>query len=184
MNQFDNAKDYYQILGADETTSHRDIERLYKRLAARHHPDRGGTEENMKSLNEAYRVLKDEALRRDYDSKRHAPREMPFVPTASPTAADVGTFGQGLSALMCLLVGLFLLFLVRFQWIWFLWPLAILAFLVLVFGVLLSHAALHSFSLSLSSPNPLRRYRVLRETAFWLVISGGLYGIYLLFTAV
>jgi hypothetical protein len=184
MSQFDSDKDYYQILGADETTSHRDIERLYKRLASRHHPDRGGTEERMKSLNEAYRVLKDESLRRDYNSKRRVPREAPFVPVAAPTAQHVGMYGQGLSALLCLLVGLFLLFLVRFQWIWFLWPLAILAFFVIVFGVWLAHAAMLSFRLSLPASNLLHRYRFFPEVMFWLAVVGGVCGIYLLFTSV
>ncbi|MCU1265731.1 MAG: DnaJ subfamily er 3 [Acidobacteria bacterium] len=188
MSQFGPGKDYYQILGADENTSRRDIERLYKRLASRHHPDRGGTEEKMKSLNEAYRVLKDEALRRDYDSTRRVPKRgannETFVPETSPTAQDVGTTGQGLSALLCLLVGLFLLFLVRFQWIWFLWPLAILAFFVIAFGVLLAHAAMLSFTTALPNSNLLRRYRLLPKAAFWLAVIGGIYGIYLLFTAV
>jgi len=116
MAEFNSDKDYYEILGADEAASRRDIERLYKRLAARHHPDRGGSEEQMKSLNEAYRVLKDQAMRGDYDTQRRrrplAPR---LVPVVSPTAQDVGMFGQGLSALLCLLLGLFLLLLVRFQ---------------------------------------------------------------------
>jgi hypothetical protein len=184
MSEFDSNKDYYQILGADETTSRRDIERLYKRLASRHHPDRGGTEETMKSLNEAYRVLKDESLRRDYNSNRRVSREAPFVPVASPTAQDVGMHGQGLSAILCLLVGLFLLFLVRFQWIWFLWPLAILAFFVIVFGLWLAHAAMLSFTLSLPASNLLHRHRLLPEAMFCLAVVGGVYGIYLLFTAV
>jgi curved DNA-binding protein CbpA len=184
MSQFDSDKDYYQILGADETMSRRDIERLYKRLASRHHPDRGGSDERMKSLNEAYRVLKDESLRRDYDSKRRVPQKGPFVAVASPTAQDVGMSGQGLSALFCLLVGLFLLCLVRFQWIWFLWPLAILASFVIAFGVLLAHAAMLSFTSSMPTSNLLRRYWVLPEAVFWLAVAGGVFGIYLLFTAV
>ena len=55
MSQFDASKDYYAILGADENSSPRDIERLYKRLARKRHPDRGGTDDEMKVLNEAYR---------------------------------------------------------------------------------------------------------------------------------
>jgi hypothetical protein len=184
MGQFDSDKDYYEVLGADESTSGRDIDRLYKRLASQHHPDRGGTEEHMKTLNEAYRVLKDESLRRDYDAKRMTPQTVPSVPLTAPTARDVGMFGQGLSALFCLLLGFFLLFLVRFQWMWFLWPLAILAFLVLAFGVLLAHAAMLSFTWSLPTTNPLHRHKLLPETMFWLVVFGGAYGIYLLFTAV
>jgi hypothetical protein len=185
MSEFNPDKDYYETLGADETASRRDIERLYKRLASRHHPDRGGSEEAMKSLNEAYGVLKDASMRRDYDSqRRRPPRAVPVVPVSAPTAWDVGIFGQGLSALLCLLLGLFLLFLVRFQWIWFLWPLAILAFFVIVFGVLLAHAAMLSFNASLPKSNLLRRHTAVQETLFWIMVGGGGYGVYLLFTVV
>jgi hypothetical protein len=184
MNQFDANKDYYGVLGADQTASRRDIERLYRRLASRHHPDRGGSEEQMKTLNEAYRVLRDESVRRDYDSQRHPRPATPFVPVSAPPAQDIGVFGQGLSALLCLFLGFFLLFLVRFQWIWFLWPLAILAFFVLAFGVLLAHAAVLSFTTTLSDSNLLHRHKVLPETLFWVTILGAIYGIYLLFTAV
>ena len=73
MSEFDTRKDYYAVLGADETTTRSEIERLYKRLAARRHPDKGGTEEEMKSLNEAYRVLKDPHTRNEYDAKTATP---------------------------------------------------------------------------------------------------------------
>ena len=43
MSHPDVEKDYYSILGAGETASPDEIERLYKRLAKRHHPDRGGS---------------------------------------------------------------------------------------------------------------------------------------------
>jgi len=188
MSQRESENDYYATLGADQSASRKEIERLYKRLAARHHPDRGGSEAEMKSLNEAYRVLRDEATRRAYDGqrddRRRRPQEASFVPVATPTAQDVGMFGQGLSALLCLLFGFFLLFLVRFQWIWFLWPLAILAFLVIVFGVLLSPAAMLSFKNSLSTSNPLRRHTLIWEALFWTTVGSAGYGVYLLFTAV
>ena len=187
MNQFESKKDYYGILGCDQDASRRDIERRYKRLAARHHPDRGGNEDEMKSLNEAYAVLKDDAARRDYDSyydsQRGKPYEASFTPVSAPTARDVGAYGQSLSALLCLFSGLFLLFLVRFQWIWFLWPLAILAVFVIAFGILLAHGAMLSFNESLASSNPVRRHIYLQEVIFWSIVGGSGYGIYLLLTA-
>ena len=73
MSQFDSRKDYYAVLGAEEDASRSDIDRHYKRLAAHLHPDRGGSEEEMKSLNEAYGILKDETTRRDYDDQRQKP---------------------------------------------------------------------------------------------------------------
>jgi hypothetical protein len=184
MSEFSSETDYYQILGARESDSRRELERQYKRLAARRHPDKGGSEEEMKSLNEAYRVLRDEETRRQYDAQRHVPRPTAFVPTSSPPAQDVGVFGHGLSALLCLLVGLFLLFLVRFQWIWFLWPLAILAVFVICFGVIMARGAMRAMNESLPQSSRLRRHTGLQEVMFWSLVAGSGYGVYLLLTSV
>lgn len=182
MSQFDSHKDYYQILGATERTSPRDLERLYKRMAARHHPDRGGSEEEMKSLNEAYSVLRNKETRHGYDAQRVKPA-VAFVPVSSPVAQDVGFLGQGLSAFFCLLIGLFLLFLVRFQWIWFLWPLAILAVLVILLGIMMARSAVRALNSSLPVSNRFRRYTRVQEVIFWSVVIGGAYGVYLVLTA-
>ena len=42
MNDEGRQKDYYSLLGARDTATREEIERLYKRLAQQHHPDRGG----------------------------------------------------------------------------------------------------------------------------------------------
>ena len=73
MSQFDSNKDYYGVLGVDKDAFRVDIDRQYKRQAAKHHPDCGGNEERMKSLNEAYGILKDTSLRTAYDAKRRRP---------------------------------------------------------------------------------------------------------------
>src|SRR5947209_18052105 len=70
MKDSETGKDYYTILGAGEREAREEIERRYKRLAQRHHPDRGGDEEEMKSINEAWHVLGDANARRDYDVTR------------------------------------------------------------------------------------------------------------------
>jgi len=179
MNQFDTNKDYYGVLGVDKDASQRDIDRQYKRQASTHHPDRGGNEEQMKSVNEAYGVLKDATLRRAYDESRTktTPRFTDFVPDPTPTARDVGVLGQCLSALLCLLTGLFLLFLVRFQWIDFLWPLAIVALIMVGFGVLLARSAMVTLNDSLPITNRLKRHTKLQELAFWTVVVISGYGI-------
>jgi DnaJ domain len=182
MSQFDSNKDYYGVLGVDKHASQREIDREYKRQAAKHHPDRGGNEEQMKSVNEAYSVLKDATLRRAYDDSqttttthvRHS------VPVSTPAARDVGVLGHVLSASLCLLAGLFLLLLVRIQWIWFLWPLAILAVFVVGFGVLLARSAMVAVNDSLPVTNRLKRHTKLQEVAFWAVIVTTGYGIYVL----
>src|SRR5829696_6522480 len=119
MSQFDSNKDYYGVLGVDKDAAQAEIYRQYKREAAKHHPDRGGSEERMKSLNEAYGVLKDKTRRTAYDAQRQPITAQHFTPVSRPTARDVGVMGQGLSAFLCLFGGLFLLLLVRFQWFWF-----------------------------------------------------------------
>jgi hypothetical protein len=182
MNQFDSNKDYYGVLGVDKHASQGEIDREYKRQAARHHPDRGGNEERMKSVNEAYGVLKNTRLRREYDDSRPTTtrRASDFVPVSTPTARDVGVLGHVLSATLCLIAGLFLLLLVRFQWIWFLWPLAILAVFVVGFGVLLARSAMVAVNDSLPVTNRLKRHTKLQEVAFWTVIVTTGYGLYLL----
>ncbi|HEX6043502.1 MAG TPA: DnaJ domain-containing protein [Pyrinomonadaceae bacterium] len=181
MNQFDSNKDYYAVLGIDKDASQVDIDRNYKRQASKHHPDRGGSEERMKSLNEAYGVLKDRNSRYAYDAARR-PRagSHGFGPVTTPTARDTGAFGHCLSAGLCLIAGLFLLLLVRFQWIWFLWPLAILAVFVVGFGVLLARSAMVKVNESLPVTNRLKKHTKLQEVAFWTVIITSGYGLYLL----
>lgn len=182
MSELDSSKDYYAILGADEGTTKRDLERLYKRKAAQSHPDRGGSEEEMKSLNEAYHVLKDETSRREYDLKRLQPRAVAAERGSAPAAKDIGLFGHFLSAFLCLLLGLFLLLLVRVQWFWFLWPLVILAALVILFGVLMAHSAMIAASDSLPINSLIRRHRPAQEAMFWSAVAIAGYGLYLLLT--
>ena len=184
MSQFDTGKDYYAILGADESIPQSQIDRLYKRLAAKRHPDKGGTEEDMKSLNEAYRVLKNVQVRREYDAERLKVAEPGFVPSAAPAAQDVGLMGHGLSAFFCLLIGMFLLFLVRVQWIWFLWPLAILAVFVIGFGVLMARSYVRAMNASLPVSNRLRKHTRLQEALFWSAVVVAGYGVYRLWTAI
>lgn len=170
------------MLGASEDASPREIERLYKRLAHQRHPDRGGSEEEMKVLNEAYQVLHDEATRDEYDSQRRRPVARASAVHVTPAARDVGVYGQLLSALLCLLLGLMLLFLVHFNGLWFLWPLSILASGVVFFGVVIAHSAMTNARRSFAPQHPARRFRVVQEVAFWSLTCAGGYGIYLILT--
>jgi curved DNA-binding protein CbpA len=184
LSQFDPKKNYYEVLGADDNASRRDIERLYRRLAHRRHPDRGGSEDEMKALNEAYTVLHDDATRKDYDKQRKQPVAPAPDINSAPAAREVGVYGQGLSALLCLAAGLMLLLLVRFNGLWFLWPLAILAMGVMLFGVLIAHSAVRNARESLRASHPVRRFRAAQELAFWTIVVGAVYGLYLILTAV
>lgn len=191
MAQFDANKDYYSTLGAEMDSTPGEIERLYKRLAVRHHPDRGGCEEEMKALNEAYGVLKDADTRRAYDAERQGyededeyDSDEDYTPHSSPSATADAVSGQFVSAVLCLAAGLFLLLLVRFQWMWFLWPMVILAALVILFGVLMAHGAMLSIREQYDAKHPAHRYTGLQEAAFWSLVCVGGYGVYLVMTAV
>ena len=138
----------------------------------------------MKALNEAYQVLHDEAKRKEYDSQRIAVVTRPGTIHVAPAVLDVGVYGQLLSALLCMLVGLIFLFLVRFNGLWFLWPLSILAMGVVLFGVIIAHAAMTNARELFAAQHPARRFRVLQEIAFWSLIGVGGYGVYLVLTTI
>jgi hypothetical protein len=184
LNRLHTNKNYYEVLGASASATPREIERLYKRLAHQHHPDRGGSEEEMKTLNEAYRILHDETSRKAYDSLQRQPVAKPAAVNVTPTARDVGLSGQMLSAVLCLLAGLMLLFMVRFNGLWFLWPLSILAGGVILFGVIMAHTALVNARESFAAHYPVLRLRLVSEIAFWSLVGAAVYGVYLVLTTI
>jgi curved DNA-binding protein CbpA len=181
VSHYDSSKDYYSILGAQQDASPGDIERLYKRLAVQHHPDRGGDEEEMKSLNEAYGVLRDKDTRRVYDAERlQAASDESDVATTIHTSSPLevsAAAGQSLGAILFIGAGLVLALLVRFQWIWFLWPLAVLAVCLVTVGLIMAHGALRRIE---NQHRASRRwFGTALEVAFWVVVVGGGYGVYL-----
>lgn len=48
----------FRLLGLSPSATWEDIERAYRQKAKVHHPDRGGDEDAMRALNEAYQLLK------------------------------------------------------------------------------------------------------------------------------
>ncbi len=58
---------YYDTLGVKKDASADDIKKAFRRLARKHHPDKGGDEEKFKDVNEAYEVLSDTEKRAQYD---------------------------------------------------------------------------------------------------------------------
>tara|TARA_R110002050_G_scaffold290748_2_gene444603 strand:+ start:3212 stop:4159 length:948 start_codon:yes stop_codon:yes gene_type:complete len=67
-----NYKDYYKILGVKKDASAKDIKKAYRKLAAKHHPDKNPddklAEEKFKEINEANEVLSDREKREKYDT--------------------------------------------------------------------------------------------------------------------
>ena len=65
-------QDYYQSLGVDRTASIQQIKAAYRKMAMKHHPDRGGSHAGMVRINEAWHVLSDPELRIQYDQQLHS----------------------------------------------------------------------------------------------------------------
>ncbi|MGI5243988.1 DnaJ C-terminal domain-containing protein [Dactylosporangium sp. CA-139066] len=66
-------RDPYEVLGVARGAGRDEIQRAYRRLARRHHPDvsaEPGAEERFKEITAAYRVLADPRRRREYDATR------------------------------------------------------------------------------------------------------------------
>jgi len=61
--------DFYALLTVSAKASSVDIKTKYRQLSLKYHPDYGGSTEKMMELNEAYRVLSNPLLRREYDQK-------------------------------------------------------------------------------------------------------------------
>lgn len=59
--------DYYEILGVPRTASEKDIKTAFRKLAAKHHPDKGGDHKKFTELNEAYQTLTDPKKKQMYD---------------------------------------------------------------------------------------------------------------------
>ncbi len=62
------AKNYYDILGIEKKATKEDIKKAFRKLAQKHHPDKGGDEAKFKEITEAYATLADDKKRREYDS--------------------------------------------------------------------------------------------------------------------
>ena len=60
-------KDYYEVLGVPRTAPEADIKKAFRKLARKHHPDAGGSEERFKEVNQAYETLSDPEKRGQYD---------------------------------------------------------------------------------------------------------------------
>ena len=71
--------DFYEILGIETQASSAEVKRAYRDIARQYHPDKNpndsAAEEVFKSAAEAYRVLSDEKLRRQYDRTKKEKEE-------------------------------------------------------------------------------------------------------------
>jgi len=59
--------DYYKILGLSKGCSANDIRKAYRKMAMKHHPDKGGNPDKFKEITKAHEVLSNEEKRENYD---------------------------------------------------------------------------------------------------------------------
>ena len=66
--------DYYAILGVPASATQEEIKKAYRKLAAKHHPDKNPSDpkaaDKFKSISEAYQTLGDAEKRTQYDEMR------------------------------------------------------------------------------------------------------------------
>ena len=60
--------DHYQTLGVGKDASQQEIKKAFRKLAMKHHPDKGGDENEFKKVQAAYDTLSDPEKRAQYDN--------------------------------------------------------------------------------------------------------------------
>lgn len=85
-------RDYYEVLGVSRTALDEEIQKAYRKLAFKHHPDRNPgdseAEEKFKEAAQAYEVLSDTDKRRHYDRYGH---DTPFRQQSARNPNDAFT---------------------------------------------------------------------------------------------
>ena len=94
------AKDFYQVLGVQDSASQDDIKKAYRRLAKQYHPDANpnntAAAERFKEVSEAHATLSDPEKRKQYDQMRRlgAFDGMPRRPSTAGASRGRGPGGM------------------------------------------------------------------------------------------
>lgn len=86
----------YETLDIPKKASPAEVKRAYRRKAKQHHPDKGGSGEDMSRVNHAYAVLSDETRRAAYDSTGTDTQSPSGDAAAHSLLAQI--FAQGISS--------------------------------------------------------------------------------------
>lgn len=94
MQNLQNFRDYYEILGVPKEATSEEIKKVYRRLARQYHPDLNpgnkAAEEKFKDIGEAYEVLSDAAKRAQYDQFSRYWKQKGFVGKQTPKGKQWG----------------------------------------------------------------------------------------------
>jgi DnaJ-class molecular chaperone len=88
---------HYETLGVSETASQEEIKKAYRKLATKHHPDKGGDTATFQKIAAAYETVGDQNKRAQYDAQRQGGHSGGFDPFAQ--AAAMGQEWQDVSAM-------------------------------------------------------------------------------------
>merc|ERR1719316_1173618 len=58
---------FYKLLEVEKNAGEAEIKKAYRKMAVKHHPDKGGDPEKFKEITRAYEVLGDSEKRSKYD---------------------------------------------------------------------------------------------------------------------
>ena len=102
MQNLQNFRDYYEILGITKDATGEEIKKVYRRLARQYHPDLNPgnkeAEEKFKDIGEAYEVLSDVARRSQYDQFSRYWKQKGFVNNKAPKAKTWAGASNGRSS--------------------------------------------------------------------------------------
>ena len=95
------SKDYYKVLGVEKNASQDEVKRAFRKLAHEHHPDKGGSADKFKEVNEAYQTLSDDQKRAQYDQFGSAGPQAGFGQDGGFGGFDFSNFSQGFNGAEC-----------------------------------------------------------------------------------
>src|SRR5580698_5218686 len=96
-------KDFYAVLGVSASATQDEIKKQYRKLAAKHHPDKNRDDpkaaDRFKEISEAYQVLGNAEKRKQYDQMRQLGAFGGFSGGSRPNtgASNAGGFAGGRS---------------------------------------------------------------------------------------
>lgn len=83
-------KNLYDVLAVTKDATAEQIKKAYRKLAMKHHPDKGGDEKEFKDIAKAYGVLSDEDKRKRYDETGQVEEERdPFNEILASFVSDL-----------------------------------------------------------------------------------------------
>ena len=86
--------DHYQTLGVSPQADTKEIKKAFRKLASKHHPDKGGDADKFKELQQAYEVLSDPQKRQQYDNPNPFQNGDPFSQGGFNFRGDFGDVFQ------------------------------------------------------------------------------------------